>query len=165
MPSRIEIYDINGCRIDVIARRATPDAAISSNQGDCFVANASRNDGISEFIWTPGKYLDFGVYLVATQTGLRQGSPTGEAQRLLKGRGHIYASRPARCEGQNSSSGTGHCFCLPQFPHISPHHIISKSELALSINDLSSVSIPTSKLRRFADFAPIPAPVIFAEPI
>lgn len=59
----IEIYDVAGRKIDVIARPEA--AAISSNQGDCFVGQSpSRNDCVSEFVWTPDETLPSGVYLV-----------------------------------------------------------------------------------------------------
>jgi len=75
----IEIFDINGHLIDVIARRAEPDAAISSNnrsgvslntrrdavsnKTDCH-ALRTRNDDKGEYIWTPDESLGSGVYLV-----------------------------------------------------------------------------------------------------
>jgi len=62
--AEIEIFDVNGHRVDVIARRATPDAAISPMaEKDCHDLR-SRNDGASEFIWQPAPFLGSGVYLV-----------------------------------------------------------------------------------------------------
>jgi len=61
--AEIEIFDVNGRLISVIARPEA--AAISSNQGDCFVGQSPpRNDGVSEFIWHPDASLCSGVYLV-----------------------------------------------------------------------------------------------------
>ena len=61
-PSRVEIFDVNGRRIDVIARPEA--AAISPYKGDCFVGQSpSRNDGAS-FVWRPDESLPSGVYLV-----------------------------------------------------------------------------------------------------
>ena len=65
----VEIYDVNGRRVDVIARSPQDDAAISSNKTDCFVANASRNDGMGEFVWHPDPSLGSGVYLVLAKNG------------------------------------------------------------------------------------------------
>jgi len=65
---QIEIFDINGRRVDVIARRATPDEAISpQTEGDCRALRA-RNDG-ADFIWQPDESLGSGVYLVRARFG------------------------------------------------------------------------------------------------
>ena len=62
-PSRVEIFDVNGRCVSVIARPQA--AAISPNQGDCHVGQSPpRNDGVSEFIWQPGESIGSGVYLV-----------------------------------------------------------------------------------------------------
>jgi len=63
----IEVFDINGRMVDVIARRAEPDVAISLNQGDCRALRA-RNDG-SNFIWQPDVSLTSGVYFVRAKSG------------------------------------------------------------------------------------------------
>ncbi|MCK5832803.1 DUF1566 domain-containing protein [bacterium] len=72
----IEIFDIAGRRIDVIARRATPDAAISPlSETDCHALRSAsadwqaRNDGASELIWTPDETVGSGVYLARVKTG------------------------------------------------------------------------------------------------
>ncbi len=66
--STIEIFDVNGRQIAVIARPQV--AAISSNQGDCFVGQSPpRNDSVSEFIWTPDEQTVSGVYLVRATVG------------------------------------------------------------------------------------------------
>jgi len=63
LPLQVEIFDIAGRRVSVIARPKA--AAISSNQGDCFVGQSpSRNDAKTEFIWQPDESLGSGVYLV-----------------------------------------------------------------------------------------------------
>ena len=63
-PAGVEIFDINGRMVDVIARRATPDAAISPlTETDCHAFQA-RNDGYREYIWQPDATLGSGVYLV-----------------------------------------------------------------------------------------------------
>jgi len=66
--AKIEIYDVNGRRIDDIARRVQPDEAISPNQGDCRALRA-RNDGGAVFVWRPGESLGSGVYLVRATEG------------------------------------------------------------------------------------------------
>ncbi|MBN2570051.1 MAG: hypothetical protein JXB42_11530 [Deltaproteobacteria bacterium] len=54
---------MKGRRVSVIARPKA--AAISSNQGDCFVGRSpSRNDAKDEFIWTPDENTTSGLYLV-----------------------------------------------------------------------------------------------------
>jgi len=64
----VEIFDLNGRCVSVIARPEA--AAISSNKGDCFVGQSpSRNDGQSQFIWTPNESLGSGVYLVRATVG------------------------------------------------------------------------------------------------
>jgi len=63
----IEIYDVNGRKIDVIARSAS-DEAISPNQGDCRALRA-RNDGMGKFTWQPAPSLGSGVYLVRATAG------------------------------------------------------------------------------------------------
>jgi len=64
LPLQIEIFDVNGRRVSVIARRATPDAAISPvAEKDCHDLR-SRNDGASEFVWQPTSTLPSGIYLV-----------------------------------------------------------------------------------------------------
>jgi len=63
LPLQVEIFDVNGRRVSVIARPEA--AAISSNKGDCFVGQSpSRNDGQSEFVWQPDLTLPSGVYLI-----------------------------------------------------------------------------------------------------
>ncbi|MBN1755188.1 T9SS type A sorting domain-containing protein [bacterium] len=64
----IEIFDVNGRRVSVIARpKAT---AISSNQGDYFVGQSpSRNDAKDEFVWQPDKTIGSGVYLIRAKIG------------------------------------------------------------------------------------------------
>jgi len=65
----IEIFDLNGRRVDVIARRVTPDAAISPvAEKDCHDLR-SCNDGASEFIWQPAPTLGSGVYLLRAKAG------------------------------------------------------------------------------------------------
>ncbi|MGC9315093.1 MAG: hypothetical protein ACP5G4_05605 [bacterium] len=68
--AEIEMFDVNGRRIDVIAR---PEAmAISSYQGDCHVGQSPpRNDGVSELVWRPDKSLGSGIYLVRAKIGDR----------------------------------------------------------------------------------------------
>jgi len=71
-PLRVEIFDVNGRRVSVIgnydqpviARRASPDEAISyGSEKDCF-GQSPRNDNAGEFSWTPAPSLPSGVYLV-----------------------------------------------------------------------------------------------------
>ncbi len=67
-PLRIEVFDVNGRRLAVIARPKA--AAISSNQGDCFVGQSPpRNDGVTESVWTPDENLGSGVYLIRATVG------------------------------------------------------------------------------------------------
>jgi len=64
----VEIFDVNGRCISVIARPEA--AAISSNKGDCFVGQSpSRNDGQSQFTWQPTPFIGSGVYLVRARAG------------------------------------------------------------------------------------------------
>jgi len=72
--AEIEIYDIEGRMVDVIASARTrlgPEAAaISSNQGDCFGGQSpSRNDGKGEFTWQPSPSIGSGIYLVRAGRG------------------------------------------------------------------------------------------------
>ncbi|MCK5833777.1 hypothetical protein KAH81_08930 [bacterium] len=63
-PISAEVFDLSGRRIDVIARRATPDAAISPFiDTDCHAFQA-RNDGGGEFVWQPAPAIGSGIYLV-----------------------------------------------------------------------------------------------------
>jgi len=81
LPLRIEIFDIAGRRVSVIARPEA--AAISSNQGDCFVGQSpSRNDAKTEFIWQPDESLGSGVYLVRVRFDSSQ--RPGEGQTVTK---------------------------------------------------------------------------------
>jgi len=70
----IEIYDINGHLIDVIARREEPDAKISPNNRSS-VSLDTRRDAVSidnsEFVWQPDASLGSGVYLVRVNKGLQ----------------------------------------------------------------------------------------------
>ena len=77
--AEIEIFDVNGRRMDVIARSdqsviarsPMDDEAISSNQGDCFGLRP-RNDGKGVFIWQPDENIPSGVYLVRATASSRQ---------------------------------------------------------------------------------------------
>ncbi len=67
--AKIEIYDMNGRHIDVIARRVQPDEAISYGyEKDCHALQA-RNDGVSGLIWRPDASITSGVYLVRASIG------------------------------------------------------------------------------------------------
>jgi len=80
-PISVEIYDVNGWRIDVIARRVQPDEAISYGcEKDCFGQSPS-NDNAGEFTWTPAPSLPSGVYLVRARFD--------SAQRPDGGRGDL----------------------------------------------------------------------------
>ncbi|MCK5832659.1 C10 family peptidase [bacterium] len=69
VPLRVEIFDLAGRRVDVIARRATPDVAIlPQTEGDCHALRA-RNDGYGEFIWQPDESIGSGIYLVRASSG------------------------------------------------------------------------------------------------
>ena len=63
----VEIFDLNGRKIDVIARRAEPNEAISPNNRSS-VPLDTRRDAVSinncEFVWQPDESLPSGVYLV-----------------------------------------------------------------------------------------------------
>jgi hypothetical protein len=63
----VEIFDLNGRKIDVIARRAEPNEAISPNNRSS-VPLDTRRDAVSinncEFVWQPDPSLGSGVYLV-----------------------------------------------------------------------------------------------------
>jgi len=65
-PLQIEVFDINGRRINVIARSAS-DEAISPNNRSSVPLDA-RRDAVSinnhEFVWQPDESLPSGVYLV-----------------------------------------------------------------------------------------------------
>ena len=67
VPFDVEIYDVNGRKIDVIARRAEPNEAISPNNRSS-VPLVTRRDAVSinncEFVWQPDPSLGSGVYLV-----------------------------------------------------------------------------------------------------
>ena len=84
--AEIEIFDVSGRRIDVIAssdhsviaRSPMDDEAISSNQGDCFGLRP-RNDGKGVFIWQPDENIPSGVYLVRATASSRQTA----AQRVV----------------------------------------------------------------------------------
>jgi len=66
--AEIEIFDIEGRMVDVIARPEA--AAISSIQGDCFGGQSpSRNDGKGEFTWQPSPSIGSGIYLVRAIRG------------------------------------------------------------------------------------------------
>jgi len=85
-PISVEIYDVNGRRVSVIgnydqsviARRASPDEAISYEcEKDCF-GQSPRNDNAGEVVWRPDESLPSGVYLVrATAGGRGDLDPTG----------------------------------------------------------------------------------------
>jgi len=68
----VEVFDINGRRIDVIARRASPDEAISPNNRSS-VPLDTRRDAVSinncEFVWQPDAAIGSGVYLVRAKFG------------------------------------------------------------------------------------------------
>ena len=70
----VEIFDLNGRKIDVIARRAEPNEAISPNNRSS-VPLDTRRDAVSinncEFIWQPDPSLGSGVYLVRARVGGR----------------------------------------------------------------------------------------------
>jgi hypothetical protein len=75
VPFDVEIYDVNGRKIDVIARRAEPNEAISPNNRSS-VPLDTRRDAVSinncEFIWQPDdESLPSGVYLVRARVGGR----------------------------------------------------------------------------------------------
>ena len=83
VPFDVEIYDVNGRKIDVIARRAEPNEAISPNNRSS-VPLDTRRDAVSinncEFIWQPHESLPSGVYLVRARVGGRGDlAPTGQA--------------------------------------------------------------------------------------
>jgi hypothetical protein len=67
VPFDVEIFDVNGRKIDVIARRAEPNEAISPNNRSS-VPLDTRRDAVSinncEFVWQPDPSLGSGVYLV-----------------------------------------------------------------------------------------------------
>ena len=78
---RVEIYDLAGRKIDVIgnsdkpviARRASPDEAISSGyEKDCHGLRP-RNDNAGVFVWTPDESLPSGVYLVRASVVAERG--------------------------------------------------------------------------------------------
>jgi len=85
-PLRVEIFDVNGRRVSVIgnydqpviARRASPDEAISYGcEKDCF-GQSPRNDNAGEVVWRPDESLPSGVYLVRASAGGRGDlDPTG----------------------------------------------------------------------------------------
>jgi len=68
----VEIFDVNGRKIDVIARRAEPNEAISPNNRSS-VPLDTRRDAVSinncEFVWQPHESLPSGVYLVRARIG------------------------------------------------------------------------------------------------
>jgi len=77
VPISVEIYDVNGRRVSVIgnydqtviARRASPDEAISYEcEKDCF-GQSPRNDNADKVIWRPDESLPSGVYLVRASVG------------------------------------------------------------------------------------------------
>ncbi len=80
----IEIYDINGRMVDVVARRASPDEAISRTaETDCRSLRP-RNDGVSEFIWQPDDALGSGVYLVRARIPGNKGQqPLVQSKRVV----------------------------------------------------------------------------------
>jgi hypothetical protein len=83
VPFDVEIYDVNGRKIDVIARRAEPNEAISPNNRSS-VPLDTRRDAVSinncEFVWQPHESLPSGVYLVRARVGGRGDlAPTGQA--------------------------------------------------------------------------------------
>jgi hypothetical protein len=78
----VEIFDLNGRKIDVIARRAEPNEAISPNNRSS-VPLDTRRDAVSinncEFVWQPHESLPSGVYLVRARVGGRGDlAPTGQ---------------------------------------------------------------------------------------
>jgi hypothetical protein len=74
VPFDVEIFDVNGRKIDVIARRAEPNEAISPNNRSS-VPLDTRRDAVSinncEFVWQPAPSLGSGVYLVRARVGGR----------------------------------------------------------------------------------------------
>jgi|GEM_PF-1966456 len=76
-PLLIEIFDLTGRRIDVIARSDSDEKSpyasdeisplwvemTAKSEGDCFGLR-SRNDGMIEFSWSPPESLPSGVYLI-----------------------------------------------------------------------------------------------------
>ena len=66
-PSRVEIYDVNGRRVSVIARRASPDEKSPTYLQE--ISRQARNDTKSEFIWRPAPSLGSEVYLVRARFG------------------------------------------------------------------------------------------------
>ncbi len=83
VPIDIDIYDLSGRKVDVIARRVQPDEAISyHNEKDCHGLRP-RNDNASAVIWRPEPSLPSGVYLVRACFG--QGGPsTGSGSVVSK---------------------------------------------------------------------------------
>jgi len=75
-PLRVEIYDVSGRRVSVIgnydqpiiARRASPDEAISNGYAKDCHGLRPRNDNAGEVIWRPAPSLPSGVYLVHART-------------------------------------------------------------------------------------------------
>jgi len=80
-PLQIEVFDINGRRINVIARSAS-DEAISPNNRSSDPLD-TRRDAVSinncEFVWQPDAAIGSGVYLVRATVGPSTGSGTETA--------------------------------------------------------------------------------------
>jgi len=62
--AEIEVFDVNGRRISVIARRANARRGNLSDDEIAALPSVTRNDGVSEFVWQPSENLGSGVYLV-----------------------------------------------------------------------------------------------------
>jgi len=62
--AEIEILDVNGRRISVIARRANARRDNLSDDEIAALPSVTRNDGVCEFVWQPAASLSSGVYLV-----------------------------------------------------------------------------------------------------
>ena len=67
--AEIEIYDVNGRRISVIARRANARRGNLSDYEIAALPSVTRNDGVSEFVWQPAPTLPSSVYLVRARFG------------------------------------------------------------------------------------------------
>ncbi len=64
--STIEIFDLNGRRIDFIStERSDEKSPTYPNE----ISRQARNDSMSEYVWTPGDNIPSGVYLVRAKIG------------------------------------------------------------------------------------------------